>query len=116
MRYRGMKLTWEGIISEAMNTMNSRSFPLNLSLAKANAAALALSSPTDTESTATNKELKLELRKPLSWNSLLYDSNVGFFGIHSIGRARRAPLLLKEVDIIQRNGTKAMMLIAVPIK
>jgi hypothetical protein len=104
-----MNITWLGSIIEAIKTMKRIPLPLNRIFEKANAAIEDDSIATNTAAAVTTNELMMERNMPVREKSFSYALNVGSLGNHSMGTANNAPLLFKEVEIIHRNGTTAII-------
>lgn len=100
----GIPVTWIGTIMLAKNRKNNTFLNLNSNLAKINAAMLDAHNVKNVDVIVMNRLLKRDFPNESLVITFVYASNETFFGIHSTGMDIIAPLVLREVDIIHKNG------------
>ena len=108
-----MSVTCVGIIIDARYTLNSFSENGNFIFVNAKAAIDAEITVISVYVNVIKRLFPAAFRNGNIVNTCEYAFVVGSFGIHWIGIAIRAPLLFRDVEIIQKNGIMTMTAIKV---
>ena len=108
MTNKGINVTCVGIIIDARKSLKMISAYGNFILVIANAAIEAHKIVITVYAIVIPKLFIIACTSGNLVKTVLYEFNVGFCGIHSIGICIMAPLLFSDVDTIQKKGMTTM--------